>query len=228
MVMKNACMVCKCRRFVAIRDRSWPFANQWHPIMPDKLFQFHSLFAHLRVHHCNFTPTPHPTLGFNFYSFRLYSNKVNTKCNVYLLAMQSVPGYCSHLFDSREHTGVGPQAKNDRRRKNTVNSVFTVPNSRSVVRQQRKLAPRPSRRLQFHCLKGPLKLKQVPGTGVGAMSILGFENCQSFFPATTHVRCTAPASPTPRGWCRVVHTIFYWRNNTATIIRLQYANKCLK
>ena len=43
--------------------------------------------------------------------------------------------------------------------------VFTVPNSRSVARQQRKLAPRPSRRFQFHCLKRPLKLEQVPGTG---------------------------------------------------------------
>ena len=29
----------------------------------------------------------------------------------FALAMQSVPGYCSHLFDSREHTGVGPQAQ---------------------------------------------------------------------------------------------------------------------
>ena len=42
----------------------------------------------------------------------------------------------------------------------------TVPNSRSVVRQQRKLAPMPIRRFQFHCLKRPLELKQVPGTGV--------------------------------------------------------------
>ena len=48
--------------------------------------------------------------------------------------------------------------------------MFTVPNSRSVVRLQRKLAPRPSRRFQFHCLKRPLKLEQVPGTGVGDRS----------------------------------------------------------
>ena len=36
---------------------------------------------------------------------------------------------------------------------------------------------------------------------VQAVSILGFENCQSFFPATAHVQCTAPARPTPRGQC---------------------------
>ena len=34
------------------------------------------------------------------------------------------------------------------------------------------------------------------------VSILGFENCQSFFSATAHVRCTSPARPTPRGRCR--------------------------
>ena len=33
-------------------------------------------------------------------------------------------------------------------------------------------------------------LQRLP---VEAVSILGFENCQSFFSATSHVRCTAPA-----------------------------------
>ena len=46
--------------------------------------------------------------------------------------------------------------------------------------------------------------------GVGAVSILGFENCQSFFSATAHVRCTAPARPTPRGRCRSAYSIFFF------------------
>ena len=51
-----------------------------------------------------------------------------------------------------------------------------------------------------------------------AVSILGFENCQSFFSATAHVRCTAPARPTPRGRCRSAYSIFYWQNDTAIVI----------
>ena len=56
MVMKNACMVCKCRRFVTFRGRSL--------ISDTRLCLTNSLFAHLPVHHCKVTPTPHPTLGF--------------------------------------------------------------------------------------------------------------------------------------------------------------------
>ena len=84
--------------------------------------------------------------------------------------MQSVPGpgYCSHLFDGREHSH--RPTGTDAARTPSILCLLNIPNSRSVVRQQRKLAPRPSRRLQFHCLKGPLKLKQVPGTGVGDLS----------------------------------------------------------
>ena len=71
--------------------------------MPDKLLVVVTVPLHIRT--LTGTPLqiyPHPPSHPWFYSFRLYSNKVNTKwkCNVYLLAMQSVPGYCSHLFDS--------------------------------------------------------------------------------------------------------------------------------
>ena len=45
------------------------------------------------------------------------------------------------------------------------------------------------------------------------MSILGFENCQSFFSATAHVRCAVPATPTPRGRCHSAYSIFYWQND---------------
>ena len=34
----------------------------------------------------------------------------------------------------------------------------------------KEIAPMPIRRFQFHCLKRPLELKQVPGTGVGDLS----------------------------------------------------------
>ena len=54
--------------------------------------------------------------------------------------------------------------------------------------------------------------------GRGAVSILGFENCQSFFSATAHVQGTAPARPTPRGRCRSAYSIFYWQNDTAIVI----------
>ena len=45
-----------------------------------------------------------------------------------------------------------------------------------------------------------------------AVSILGFKNCQSFFSATAHVRCTAPARPTPRGRCRSAHMLLAKRH----------------
>ena len=60
------------------------------------------------------------------------------------------------------------------------------------------------------------------------VSILGFENCQSFFSATAHVRCTAPARPTPRGRCRSAYSIFYWQNDTVIVICLQHASNCIK
>ena len=60
------------------------------------------------------------------------------------------------------------------------------------------------------------------------VSILGFENCQSFFSATAHVRCTAPARPTPRGRCRSAYSIFYWQNDTAIVISLQHASNCIQ
>ena len=61
-------------------------------------------------------------------------------------------------------------------------------------------------------------IAQVPSHVGIAVSILGFENCQSFFSATAHVRCTAPARPTPRGRCRSEYSIFYWQNETAIVI----------
>ena len=63
---------------------------------------------------------------------------------------------------------------------------------------------------------------------LNTVSILGFENCQSFFSATAHVRCTVPARPTPRGRCRSVYSIFYWQNDTAIVISLQHASNCIK
>ena len=62
----------------------------------------------------------------------------------------------------------------------------------------------------------------------GPVSILGYENCQSFFSATDHVRCIAPARPTPRGRCCSAFSIFYWQNDTAIVISLQHASNCIK
>ena len=106
-------------------------------------------------------PPSHPCLGFiplGFIQTRSIQNVMLTcwQCSQYpfsgIVATSSTVATLS--------IAIGPQAQTPQEH----HSVFTVPNSRSVVRQQRKLAPRPSRRLQFHCLKGPLKLKQVPGT----------------------------------------------------------------
>ena len=66
--------------------------------------------------------------------------------------------------------------------------------------------------LPAHCSSGMTVKHPVP------VSILGFENCQSFFSATAHVRCTAPARLTPRGRCRSAYSIFYWQNDTAIVI----------
>ena len=62
------------------------------------------------------------------------------------------------------------------------------------------------------------------------VSILGFENCQSFFSATAHVRCTAPARPTPRGRCHSAYSIFYWlaKRHCDHHISLQHASNCIK
>ena len=60
---------------------------------------------------------------------------------------------------------------------------------------------------------------QVHVSGViPSVSILGFENCQSFFSATAHVQCIAPARPTPRGRSRSAFSILYWQNDTAIVI----------
>ena len=57
------------------------------------------------------------------------------------------------------------------------------------------------------------------------VSILGFENCQSFFSATAHVRCTAPARPTPHGRCR---SALLAKRHCDRHISLQHANNCIK
>ena len=61
------------------------------------------------------------------------------------------------------------------------------------------------------------------------VSILGFENCQSFFPATAHVRCTAPARPTPCGRCRSAYIAYFIGKTTLrSSYSLQHASNCIK
>ena len=58
---------------------------------------------------------------------------------------------------------------------------------------------------------------------------MGIQTASHFFSATAHVRCTAPAGPTPRrGRCRSAYCIFYWQNDTVIVISLQHASNCIK
>ena len=60
------------------------------------------------------------------------------------------------------------------------------------------------------------------------VSILGFENCQSFFSATAHVRCTAPARPTQRSRCRSAAYFIGKTTLRSSYQPTMYASNCMK